>query len=76
MEISDRERIEKGAKTNSELKRLYDKHKALEQRLHELGRKSFLTKNEQQEERSLKLIKLRGVERMLKLANHTPGLAA
>jgi|DEB19_MinimDraft_3_1074340.scaffolds.fasta_scaffold103506_2 hypothetical protein len=76
MELSDRERIEKGARTNFELKRLYEKHRALEARLHELGRKSFLTKSEQQEERELKLTKLRGVERMLKLADDSPELAA
>ena len=76
MELSDRQRIEKYAKTNMELKRLYDKHRTLEARLHELGRKSFLTKSEEQEQRELKLTKLRGVERMLRIADDGPELAA
>lgn len=68
MEQGDRARIEMAGEDNFEVKRLYNKHQEYERRLAVLGRKSYLTSVEVQEQRELKQAKLRGVERMLKLA--------
>jgi hypothetical protein len=68
MERTERELIEKAATQNFELKRLYEQHQHYEERLRKLGRQVYLTPKEEQEERELKQRKLRGVERMLKLA--------
>ncbi len=76
MERADRERIEKVVPSNFELKKLYERHKELEEKLQKLSRKAFLTQSEEQEQRQLKIVKLRGVERMLKLASDGEELAA
>lgn len=76
MERSDRELIERAAPTNFELKKLYERHQQLEQRLDKLGKKAYLTPGEEQEQRQLKQVKLRGVEKMLKLASADQELAA
>ncbi len=76
MERADRERIEKVVPNNFELKKLYERHKELEEKLQKLSRKAFLTQSEEQEQRQLKIVKLRGVERMLKLASDGEDLAA
>lgn len=76
MERSDRELIERAVSTNFEVKKLYERHKQLEERLDTLARKGYLTAGEEQEQRQLKQVKLRGVERMLKLANCSQELAA
>ena len=76
MERADRELIEKVAPSNFELKKLYEKHRELEEKLQKLSRKAFLTQGEEQEQRHLKIVKLRGVERMLKLASDGQELAA
>lgn len=67
METNEREMIEKEIGSNQRLRRLYEEHKALELKLSRLGRMSFLTLREQIEEKTLKLKKLRGVDRMMKL---------
>jgi hypothetical protein len=56
---------------NFEVKKLYEQHKQFEERLRTLGRQSYLTPKEEQEERELKHRKLQGVERMLKLVHST-----
>ncbi len=76
MERSDRELIERVAVTNFEVKKLYERHKQLEERLDRLARKSYVTPSEEQEQRQLKQVKLRGVEKMLALANRGQDLAA
>lgn len=76
MERSERELIEKGLSRNFELKKLYEQHKDFEERLGRLSRQQYLTPQEQQEERTLKQMKLRGVEKMLKLAANGEGLVA
>jgi formyltetrahydrofolate synthetase len=68
MESHERELIEKAVETNFELKKLYKQHVELDQKLKKLGKQSFLTQKEELEERRLKQLKLRGVERMLKMA--------
>jgi hypothetical protein len=69
MERSERELIEKAVRENFEVKKLYEQHHEFEERLRTLSRQSYLTPKEEQEERELKHRKLRGVERMLKLAS-------
>ena len=76
MERSDRELIERAASTNFEVKKLYERHKQLEQRLDTLAKKGYLTQREEQEQLQLKQVKLRGVEKMLKLATSVQELAA
>jgi hypothetical protein len=68
MEQSDRELIERAMVGNFELRKLYGQHKELDEKLRKLSRQPFLTAIEQDEERRLKELKLRGLERMLKLA--------
>ncbi len=76
MERADRELIEKMIPSNFELKKLYEKHSDFEARLNKLGKKAFLTQSEELEQRQLKILKLRGVERMLKLAADGQEMAA
>lgn len=76
MERSERELIEKALSSNFELKKLYEQHKDFEERLRRLSHQQYLTSQEQQEERMLKQMKLRGVEKMLKLAANGEGLVA
>jgi len=68
MENLERELIERAVEGNFELKKLYAQHQELDGKLKKLGKQSFLTAQEEAEERRLKQLKLRGVERMLKLA--------
>ena len=68
MERADLEVVEKAIVDNFEVRKLYEQHKQIEERLGALGRQVYLTPKEEQEERELKQRKLRGVERMLKLA--------
>lgn len=68
MESCERELIESAIKSNFELKKLYERHVELDTKLKKLSKQSFLTSMEQTEERRLKQQKLRGVEKMLKLA--------
>ena len=67
METHERELIERAVESNFELKKLYEQHRDLDLKLQKLGRKAFLTAPEEAEERRLKQLKLRGVERMLKI---------
>jgi len=76
MERSQRELIEKVSGSNFELKKLYEQHQEFEEKLRKLSRQAYLTSAEEQEERTLKALKLRGVERMLKLVGDGEGLAA
>jgi len=69
MESHERELIEKALPTNLEVKKLYKQHQEFEERLKKLGRQAFLTSTEEAEERKLKQLKLKGVERMLRLAS-------
>ncbi len=68
MENHERERIERALEHNFELKKLYDQHVELDAKLKKLGKQGFLTQQEEVEERRLKRLKLRGVEKMLKMA--------
>lgn len=68
MESHERELIERAVETNFELKKLYQQHVELDEKLKKIGKQRFLTQREEMEERRLKQLKLRGVERMLMLA--------
>jgi len=68
MENHERELIEKAVEHNFELRKLYEQHVELDSKLKKLGKQRFLTQKEESEERRLKQLKLRGVERMLKMA--------
>jgi hypothetical protein len=74
VEKIDREMIERSLDSNFELRKLYQEHKELEDKLKALGHKHFLTEKEQQEELTLKQRKLRGVEKMLVLARRQADL--
>jgi hypothetical protein len=76
MERSDRELIERVASRNFDLHKLYERHKQIDERLNKFGKKSYLTPREEQEQRQLKQVKLRGVERMLKLASFDQDVSA
>lgn len=69
MEHHERELIESAVESNFELKKLYAQHQELDMKLKKIGKQPFLTAHEQAEERRLKQLKLRGVEKMLKLAS-------
>lgn len=76
MESNEKARILTIMRSNPELKRLYERHKVLEERIAEFSRRKFLTDGEQVEHRQLKSVKLREVDRMMEiLANHEVGAA-
>ena len=65
MENSDRDLIKKMIEVDMRLKRLYDEHELLEQKLSQYEHKSFLTVPDELEQKRLKFKKLKGVERMM-----------
>lgn len=74
MEKTDREKIERLSERDFEMRRLYQEHQRLDERLKKIGNKKFLTASEEQEERDLKQKKLRGVEKMLTRLRHSVSL--
>jgi len=76
MENAERQLIERALNGSFELRRLYNQHTELEQKLKRLGRQAYLTVPEQLEEKKLKHLKLVGVERMLKIAAHENSVAS
>ena len=76
MERFEREMIESEMTTNFELRKLYEQHRDFETRLQKLSKQSFLTAAEEQEERRLKQLKLKGVERMLRMVGDSHGAVA
>lgn len=67
MESNDREYIKKVLHSNAQLRRLYEEHQILEDRLARYGRRNFLTNAEEMEEKLLKQRKLRGVDQMMEI---------
>jgi len=67
MEASDRDRILRAIVGNAELRRLYEEHEALQNKLSEFENRGFLTVEEEVERTRLKKIKLRGVDRMMEI---------
>ena len=67
MESADRERIELAAQNNQSIKRLYDEHKFLDDKISNLETRRFLSPKEENELKTLKKKKLRGKEQLLEL---------
>ena len=67
MEHQDRSMIEELMKENQALKRLYERHRQLDEEVSRVERKSFLTTLEESELKRLKRAKLRGVDEMMKM---------
>lgn len=65
METHDREKIELMMRENEALRRLYMQHRALDEEVARIERKTFLTPPEQAELKRLKRKKLLGVDRMM-----------
>jgi uncharacterized protein YdcH (DUF465 family) len=76
MERAERELIQKVLQTNFEVRRLYNQHIKYEDTLARLARQAYLTQPEEVEQRRLKRLKLKGVEKMLKIASNGDDLAA
>jgi len=67
MEAADKELILRLLPHDALLRRLYLEHQELENRLNEYNARSFLTADEQMEEKRLKKRKLFGVDKMMEL---------
>ncbi|MCB0353939.1 MAG: hypothetical protein KDD64_10455 [Bdellovibrionales bacterium] len=67
MESADRKKILELAKRNFTIRKLYREHQDLEEKLARLGNKRYLTAQEEVEQKTLKIRKLRGVDTMLSL---------
>ena len=80
MENTDRDLILKVLKNNFELRKLYDEHINLEDKLSSFQRRPFLTSEEELIEKEMKLRKLKGVDRMMNIISphriHTSARAA
>lgn len=71
MEVREEERIRSLLDVEPELRRHYDEHVQLKQRLQELRDKPFLTEEEEVEEKTIQKQKLAGKDRMMEiLARH------
>ncbi len=71
MEAREEERIRSLLDVEPELRRHYDEHVQLKQRLQELRDKPFLTEEEEVEEKTIQKRKLAGKDRMMEiLARH------
>lgn len=71
MEAREEERIRSLLDVEPELRRHYDEHVQLKQRLQELRDKPFLTEEEEVEEKTIQKQKLAGKDRMMEiLARH------
>lgn len=76
MEAREEERIRSLLDVEPELRRHYDEHVQLKQRLQELRDKPFLTEEEEVEEKTIQKRKLAGKDRMMEiLARHKPQAA-
>lgn len=67
MEKTDRELVEKLSQSDKKLGRLYAEHKRLENELDRYSSRAFLTREEAQKERELKVRKLQGVDKMMQM---------
>ncbi len=76
MEAREEARIRSLLDVEPELRRHYDEHVQLKQRLQELRDKPFLTEEETVEEKTIQKRKLAGKDRMMEiLARHKPQAA-
>lgn len=71
MDVKEEELIRSLLDTDSELRRHYEEHAQLKQRLQELRAKPFLTEEEEVEEKTIQKQKLAGKDRIMEiLARH------
>ncbi len=71
MDVKEEELIRSLLDTDPELRRHYEEHAQLKQRLQELREKSFLTEEEEIEEKTIQKQKLAGKDRIMEiLARH------
>ena len=76
MEIKEEALIRSLINTNSELRRHYEEHVELKQRLEELRQKPYLTEEEQFEQKRIQKQKLAGKDRIMEiLARHRQAAA-
>jgi len=76
MEIKEEALIRSLINTNSELRRHYEEHVELKQRLEELRQKQYLTEEEQFEQKRIQKQKLAGKDRIMEiLARHRQAAA-
>ncbi len=77
MEVKEEELIRSLIDTDPELRRCYEEHRTLKQRLEELRQQSHLTEEEEIEEKRIQKQKLAGKDRMMQiLARHRQQTAA
>ena len=69
MESADRELIAMMMQSNAELKRLYEEHEDLENKLSRFEKRGFLTVDEEIELKKLKKMKLMGVDKMMHIVS-------
>jgi uncharacterized protein YdcH (DUF465 family) len=67
MEIKEEALIRSLSDTDPELRRHYDEHVELKRRLEELRQKSYLTEEEQVEQKRIQKQKLAGKDRMMEI---------
>lgn len=65
MENAEREQIMRAIQSNVQLRRLYEEHLAMEDKLSAFEKRNFLTAKEEIEAKKLKRRKLLGKERMM-----------
>ena len=76
MESADHKLIVHLMESDARLRRLYDEHQQIEGRLVEFNSRSFLTADEEMEEKLLKKKKLLGVDQMMAIVNESCVCAA
>ena len=67
MDITEKELLEYAVKSDVEIKRLYEQHRVLDQKISSILHRNFLTDREDVEVRTLKKEKLRGKDRLMRL---------
>lgn len=67
MESSEQAVLKEAVKTNPELRRLYNKHLAIKEKLSRFSSRLYLTPNEEMQQRRLKGLKLKAKEDMMLL---------
>jgi uncharacterized protein YdcH (DUF465 family) len=75
MEKKDEELIKSLLSHDAELKRCYEQHLELEQRLSELNRRPYLTPEQELEKKQIQKVKLSGKDRMMEILDKHRGTA-
>lgn len=75
MEKKDEELIQSLLSQNAELKRYYEQHLELEQRLSEFNRRPYLTPEQELEKKQIQKVKLSGKDRIMEILDKHRGTA-